>query len=245
MAALPAGGYAERALVRAWTAVEMPHDIPPADATALTNTYGTSHAALHHRARLQAGETLLVHAAAGGVGSAAVQLGVAAGATVIATVGSASKVPVARGLGARHVIDASATDVRAAVMDLTHGRGVDVAYDAVGGELGEITRRLIAWEGRLLVIGFAAGGIPTYPANHILVKNYSVIGLHWGAYVEHAGRDLLERTHADLMRLYRAGAIRPLIHGSVGLEQLPDALAAIERREVLGRLVVEPDRSRI
>jgi NADPH2:quinone reductase len=106
--------------------------------------------------------------------------------------------------------------------------------------VGELTRRLMAWEGRLVVVGFASGGIPSYPANHVLVKNYSVLGLHWGAYVEHGGRPVIEAAHEDLLRLYRAGDIRPPITEAVPLDEVPRALAALEARQVAGRLVVAP-----
>ncbi|MBM3683373.1 MAG: NADPH:quinone oxidoreductase family protein [Actinobacteria bacterium] len=240
MAALPAGGYAEQALVRAHTALVMPEDIPAVDATVLYSTFQTSHVGLHHRARLQAGEWLLVHGAAAGVGAAAVQLGVAAGAKVIATAGGPEKCAHVRALGAHHVLDHRSDDVYAAVQDLTGGHGVDVAYDPVGGDLGDLTRRLMAWEGRLVVVGFASGRIPNHPANHVLVKNYAVVGLHWGAYVEHAGRAVIEAAHDDLLRLYRSGSIRSDVTGTVPLEGVPDALAALEARAVTGRLVVTP-----
>lgn len=240
MSALPAGGYAEKALIRSPTALEMPSDIPAPDATVLYSTYQTSHVGLHHRGQLQPGQWLLVHAAAGGVGSAAVQLGVAAGAKVIATAGGPDKVAHCLSLGAHHAVDYNQDDVYAAVMDITGGHGVDVAFDPVGGPVGELTRRLMAWEGRLVVVGFAAGGIPSYPGNHVLVKNYSVVGLHWGAYVEHGGRAVIEAAHADLLRLYRAGSIKPDVTGTVALEDIPRALERLEARQVQGRLVVVP-----
>jgi NADPH:quinone reductase len=241
MSALPRGGYAEKALIRSPTALEMPLDIPAPDATVLYSTYQTSHVGLHHRGRLQAGEWLLVHAGAGGVGSAAVQLGVAAGARVIATAGGADKVAHCLALGAHHAIDYTDVDgLYGQVMALTEGRGLDVAFDPVGGAAGDITRRLMAWEGRLVVIGFASGTVPAYPANHVLVKNYSVVGLHWGAYVEHGGRAVIEAAHLDLIRLYRAGAIKPDVTGTVGLDGVPDALRRLEARQVSGRLVVVP-----
>ena len=240
MAALPAGGFAEHALVRADTVLEFPDDIPPADVTVLYSTYQTAHVGLHHRAGLRPGETLLVHAGAGGVGSAAVQLGVAAGARVIATAGGEAKVAACRSFGAHDAIDYLDADVYEAVMSLTDGRGVDVAFDPVGGDVGEVTRRLMAWEGRLLVIGFASGGVPSYPANHVLVKNYSVVGLHWGAYAQHGGRPVIEAAHADLLRLYREGSILPPVSEVVDLDGIPAALAALEARQVSGRLVLVP-----
>ena len=125
-------------------------------------------------------------------------------------------------------------------MRITDDRGVDVAYDPVGGDLGELTRRLMAWEGRLLVIGFASGAIPSYPGNHVLVKNYAVVGLHWGAYVEHGGRAVIEAANEDLLGLYRSGAIAPDITGTFALAEVPRALALLEDRRATGRLVVVP-----
>lgn len=240
MAALPHGGYAEKALVRAPTVLEMPADIPAPDATVLYSTYQTAHVGLHHRGQLGEGDWLLVHAAAGGVGSAAVQLGVAAGARVIATAGGPDKVAHCRSLGAHHAVDYTGDDLYQTVMDLTGGHGVDVAFDPVGGPVGDVTRRLMAWEGRLVIIGFASGTVPTYPGNHVLVKNYAVVGLHWGAYVEHGGRAVIDAAHVDLLRLYRAGAIRPDVTGTVDLHGVPDALHRLETRQVAGRLVVVP-----
>ncbi len=240
MAALPHGGYAERALIRAGTALEMPKDLPASDATVLYSTYQTAHVGLHHRGALQAGEWLLVHSGAGGVGSAAVQLGVAAGARVIATAGATAKVDHCLALGAHHAIDYSTADLHATIMEITEGRGVNVAFDPVGGSVGDATRRCMAWEGRLVVVGFASGTIPSYPANHVLVKNYAVVGLHWGAYGEHGGRHVMEKAHAALLGLYRAGAIKPDISGIVGMDQVPEALRALEAREITGRLVLVP-----
>lgn len=240
MAALPSGGYAEQALVRAPTALVFPDDVEPAAATVLYSTFQTSHVGLHHRAGLRAGEWLLVHGASSGVGAAAVQLGAAAGAQVIATAGSESKRAHCTELGADHVLDSRSSDLRSTIMELTDGRGVDVAFDPVGGDVGEVTRRVMAWEGRLVVIGFASGDIPTYPANHVLVKNYAVIGLHWGAYVDHGGRRVIEAAHADLIELYRAGRITSNVTGTIALDDVPDALAALEARTVTGRLVLTP-----
>ncbi|MEM7254243.1 MAG: NADPH:quinone oxidoreductase family protein [Pseudomonadota bacterium] len=239
MCALPHGGYAEHALLRGPGVLEFPDDIPFDVATVLYSTYQTSHVALHHRGQLAQGETLLVHAGAGGVGSAAIQLGVAAGARVIATAGGAEKVAICRELGAHEVIDYREADLYARLMALTDGNGVDVAYDPVGGAVAEPTRRAMAWEGRLLVIGFAGGDIPTYPSNHILVKNYSVVGVHWGAYTGR-NRAVVEAAHADLISLYRQGAIAPRIQARVPLAGIPDALTLLENRGVKGRLVVAP-----
>jgi NADPH:quinone reductase len=239
MAALPAGGYAEHSLIRAATALPVPDDVAMTDATVLYSTYQTAHVGLRHRAHLAPGEWLLVHGAASGVGSAAVQVGRAAGARVIATAGGPEKVAYCAALGAHEVIDSRSADVYAEVMRITDRRGVDVAFDPVGGAVGDVTRRVMAWEGRLLVIGFASGEVPNYPANHILVKNYSVVGLHWGVYVEHGGRAVFEAAHEDLLRLHRAGELR-LDVTTVALEEVPDALRALEERRVTGRLVLVP-----
>jgi NADPH:quinone reductase len=240
MAALPAGGYAELALVRSSTALVVPADVPPEAATVLYSTFQTAHVGLHHRGGLVEGEWLLVLGASSGVGAAAVQLGAAAGARVIATAGDAVKQAHCTDLGAHHVLDSRQVDLRDAVMELTDGHGVDVAFDPVGGPLGDATRRVMAWEGRLIVVGFASGGIPNHPANHVLVKNYSVVGLHWGAYVEHGGRPVVEAAHEELMDLYRTGRIHPDVTGTIDLEGVPDALASLEARAVTGRLVLTP-----
>ncbi|MPY92554.1 MAG: zinc-binding dehydrogenase [Acidimicrobiia bacterium] len=239
MAGLPSGGFAEKALVRAPAALVMPPSVPFTDATVLYSTYQTSHVALHHRAQLQAGEWLLVHAGAGGVGSAAVQLGAAAGAQVIATAGGPEKVAVCQQLGADHAVDYHVEDVYDRVMEITAGHGVDVVFDPVGGPVTTPSRRLLAWEGRLLVIGFASGDIPSFPGNHVLVKNYTVLGVHWGAYPHHR-REVIDIAHEDLMRLYAEGRIRPLVTDVVGLDGVPGALDALEARQVHGRVVLAP-----
>ncbi len=240
MCALPAGGFAEQAVLGAHAWFEIPHGVADDVASVLFTTYQTTHLALHHRARLQAGEWLLVHAAAGGVGSAAVQLGRAAGARVIATAGGADKVEFCRGLGADYVIDSTTDDVYATVMDITSGAGVDVAYDPVGGDLGDLTRRLMAWEGRLIPIGFAGGGPVAYPGNHLLVKNYTVVGLYWTSYLTAERRHVAEESFADLARLLRAGDIVPPRIEAVGLGDVPSALERLASRQVVGRLVVQP-----
>ena len=239
MAALPAGAFAEYALLHAGSVLEFPASVPGPDATVLFSTYQTAHVALHHRAHIQPTEWLLVHAGAGGVGSAAVQLGVAAGARVIATAGGAEKVARCLAHGADHAIDYTTEDLYERVMQLTDGHGADVVFDPVGGPVAAPSRRLMAWEGRLLVIGFASGDIPQHAANHILVKNYAIIGVHWGVYYRH-GRAVIETAHADLLRLLGAGSIRPDVTESVGLEAVPAMLEALEHRRIKGRVVLTP-----
>ncbi|MFN0028813.1 MAG: NADPH:quinone oxidoreductase family protein [Acidimicrobiales bacterium] len=242
MAVLPHGGYAEQALIKAATALTMPIGIPPAEATVLYSTFQTAHVGLFHRAGLRSGEWVLVHGGASGVGAAALQLAVVAGARVVATAGGADKVAYCRGLGAEVVVDSRAEGARDAlyrtVMEATAGQGVDVAFDPVGGELGDITRRLMAWEGRLVVIGFASGTVPNYPANHVLVKNYAVLGMAWGEYAARR-RDVVDAAHQQLLAWHQAGRIRTDVR-AIPLLEVPAALAALESRSVTGRLAMVP-----
>jgi NADPH2:quinone reductase len=240
--ALPSlgGGLAERVVVPAAAVLRLPASFPSDEAAALHITYQTSHIALHRRAALQAGETLLVHAGAGGVGSAAIQLGRAAGARVLATAGGADKVGLCRELGAEVAIDYRSEDFGAVVQEQTDGRGADVIYDPVGGDVFDRSRRCIAWEGRLLVIGFSSGRIPEVPANHVLLKNYSVVGVHWGPY---SSRDpeLIRTTHEELVRLHGEGAVRPLIGRRVPMAEAARALVELGGRRTVGKVVVLPD----
>src|SRR5438094_637907 len=181
---LGGGGYAELAHARPEDVLKIPDSMSFEEAAAFFINYQTGWFGLNRRAQLQPGEFLLVHGAAGGVGSAAVQLGKAAGAVVIASVGSAQKAAVCRRLGADLVVQHHEQDVAQAVKDFTRGHGADVVYDPVGGDAFERSTKCIAFEGRLVVVGFASGQIPQARANHVLVKNYSVVGLHWGLYNE-------------------------------------------------------------
>ncbi len=240
--ALPAlgGGLAERVVVPADAALPLPDSFPSDEAAALHVTYQTSHIALHRRAGLQAGETLLVHAGAGGVGSAAIQLGRAAGARVLATAGGRDKVQLCRELGAEVAIDYRSEDFVAVVEEHTDGRGADVIYDPVGGDVFDRSRRCLAWEGRLLVVGFASGRIPEVPANHVLLKNYSVVGVHWGPYARREP-SLITATHAELVRLHGEGAVRPLIGRRAPMAEAPQALADLGGGRTVGKVVVLPD----
>ncbi len=240
MSALPRGGYAEQALIKAHTAVPVPDDVDSPSATVLFSTFQTAHVGIHHRGQLAPGEWLLVHGASSGVGAAAVQLGVAAGAKVIATASSEAKRAHCIELGAHFVLDAGSENLRDEIMGITEDHGVDVAFDPVGGVVGDVTRRVMAWEGRLIVIGFASGDIPSYPGNHMLVKNYSVIGLYWGAYSDRGAHDIVLAAHADLMQKFRSGQIHADVTEAYALENVLDALAALESRTVTGRLVVTP-----
>ncbi len=233
------GAFAEYALMDAAAAFPVPEGMPDEKAAALHLTYQTGHVGLHRRAHLQAGEWLLVHAGAGGVGSAAIQLGKAAGATVIATAGGPRKVEVCRELGADHVVDYTAEDFVPVVKELTGGEGADVVYDPVGGDVFDRSRKCIAFEGRLVVVGFTSGRIPEAPANHALVKNYSVVGLHWGLYKK-KDPAVIGRTHDELVRLVTTGAIDPLVGQVLPLDQAPRALAALADRGTVGKVVLVP-----
>ncbi|GHE31101.1 MULTISPECIES: NADPH:quinone oxidoreductase family protein [Streptomyces] len=237
--ALPHGGFAEYALADAAALLPAPGTLDDAEAAALHIGYQTGWFGLHRRARLQAGETLLVHAAAGGVGSAAVQLGKAAGATVIGVVGGAEKAAVARGLGCDLVVDRRAEDVVAAVKEATGGRGADVIYDPVGGTAYAQSAKLVAFEGRIVVLGFASGTIPSPALNHALVKNYAILGLHWGLY-NTKNPDLVRHCHEQLTELAAKGAIAPLVSERVPLEGAAAAVQRVADGVTTGRVVVLP-----
>ncbi|NED23299.1 zinc-binding dehydrogenase, partial [Streptomyces sp. SID9913] len=185
------------------------------------------------------GETLLVHAAAGGVGSAAVQLGKAAGATVIGVVGGRQKAAVARELGCDVVVDRREQDVIAAVKEATGGRGADVIYDPVGGEAYAQSTKVVAFEGRIVVIGFASGTIPTPGLNHALVKNYSILGLHWGLYNTRNPK-LVQHCHEQLTDLAARGAIKPLVSERVPLAGAAAAVQRVADGVTTGRVAVLP-----
>jgi len=238
-AVLPYGAFAEYALMHAAGTMPAPAGLDDAEAAPFHITYQTGWFGLHRRAALAAGETLLVHAAAGGVGSGAVQLGKAAGAFVIGVAGGPSKAEVVRSLGADVVVDRSREDFVAVVKDVTDGRGADVVYDPVGGEAYRRSTKCIAFEGRILVVGFASGDIPTAALNHALVKNYSIVGLHWGLYQQ---RDpaAVRACHAELSRLVAAGAIRPLISERLTLAEVPEGVRRLADGVTTGRIVFLP-----
>jgi|TARA_B100001971_G_scaffold193103_1_gene197906 NADPH2:quinone reductase len=233
------GGYAEASLMLAEQAFRLPLGVSSRTAAAMHVTYGTAWLALHHRGKLQPGETVLVLAAAGGVGSAAVQLARAHGCWVLAAAGGEQKTRVCTALGADVVIDYSSQDLYDTVMNVTDGRGVDVVYDPVGGEYFDVARRLLAWEGRLLIIGFASGTIPSVPANHLLVKSYSVIGVHMGGY-QREEPAVLSRCYAELHQQLVDGTIDPLISEVIGFDAVPEALKRLADRGTTGRIVFDP-----
>lgn len=236
--AMGPGGLAEVTVAPQAAVFPAPDAMPWTAAAALHVTYQTGWVALHTRAAIQPGETLLVHAGAGGVGSAAIQLGKAAGARVVATAGGPDKVKVLHELGVDLAIDYRSDDFVEAVKEFTDGRGADVVYDPVGGDTFDRSTKCIAFEGRLLVIGFAGGRIPEARANHVLVKNYSVVGVHWGLYARKRP-EVPAQVHAELMKLYAAGLIDPLVSQVVPFEQAPEALVSLGSRGTHGKVVVE------
>ncbi len=232
---LPAGGFGEYALMQRGRTFHAPEVLDDAEASSFYIGYQTGWFGLHQRARLQPGETLLVHAAAGGVGSGAVQLGKAAGARVIGVVGGPLKVEVARELGADVVVDRFSEDFVDVVKEVTEGRGADVVYDPVGGDAYQRSTKCVAFEGRILVVGFAGGEIQSAALNHALVKNYSIVGLHWGLYAKE-NPDLMEFCHEELCRLAASGAIRPLVSERLALDDVADGLQRLADGSTVGRV---------
>ncbi|MFI6430393.1 NADPH:quinone oxidoreductase family protein [Rhodococcus oryzae] len=236
---LPGGGFAELAVMEESNTFPAPAALDDAEASALSIGYQTGWFALHRRTQLQPGETLLVHAAAGGVGSAAVQLGKAAGAKVIGVVGGPDKAEYCRRLGADLVIDRHTEDIVAAVKDFTGGRGADVVFDPVGGDAYTKSTKCIAFEGRIIVIGFAGGTIPQPALNHALIKNYSIIGLHWGLYKAY-NQQAIDDCHVELTRLADEGVIKPLISERLSLTEVADGIGRLGDGTTVGRIVFQP-----
>ncbi|SEG58043.1 NADPH2:quinone reductase [Actinacidiphila yanglinensis] len=238
-AALPGGAFAEYAVVPAAGVLPAPEALDDAEAAALHIGYQTGWFGLHRRAALRAGETLLVHAAAGGVGSAAVQLGKAAGATVIGVVGGAEKAKAARESGADVVVDRRSEDFVAVVKEATGGRGADVVYDPVGGDAYTRSTKCVAFEGRIVVVGFTSGTIPAPGLNHALVKNYAILGLHWGLYATHDPA-AVRAAHDSLTRLAAEGTVKPLVSARVPMEEAARAVQSVADGTTVGRVVVLP-----
>ena len=231
------GAFADSVVTRARDLFPIPDGMDFVTAAGFPITYGTAHGSLIWRARMKAGEVLLVHGAAGGVGLATVEVGKALGATVIATARGAEKLAVAKAHGADFLIDTRGEDIRARVKDLTGGRGADVVFDPVGGEVFDASLRCAAWGARLLVIGFAAGKVPQIPANILLVKNLSAVGLYWGGYREHAP-ELLRAQFADLFAWFEAGRLKPHVSHSFDLAQAAEALELLTSRKATGKIVL-------
>lgn len=244
-ACVPNGGFAEEVVARADITFRIPDAMDFAAATQFPTIYGTDYACLAWRARMQPGEVLLVHGAAGASGLAAVDLGKAMGARVIATAGGAEKTAAAAEQGADHVIDYRAQDIRERVLELTDGRGADVIFDPVGGAVFDQSLRCIAPDGRIIPMGFASGTIPQIPANILLVKNITAIGLYWGYYL---GWGRQPRTDADAAAVDEAmatmfawhdeGRLHPRTHAALDLADFADGMAMVEERHVIGKVVL-------
>jgi len=239
------GGFATDMCIDAGRVMKIPDAMPYDEASCLVLTYGTSHHALKNRAEIKAGESLLILGAAGGVGAAAIELGKAAGAKVIAAVSSEEKAQFCRDLGADETIvysrdmDDRATqkEFSNAIKKLAGGDGVDVVYDAVGGAYAEPAVRALAWKGRYLVVGFPAG-IPKIPLNLTLLKGCQIVGVFWGAHTAREPQAHAENM-ADLFRMYANGQIKPRISARFPLEKAADALTLMQDRKVLGKVVLD------
>lgn len=232
---LPSGGFAELALMEAATTFTAPPELDDAQASSLYIGYQTGWFGLHRRAAIREGETLLVHAAAGGVGSAAIQLGKAAGARVIGVVGGPEKARVAYSLGADIVVDRREQDFVDVVKAETDGRGADVIYDPVGGDVYQRSTKCVAFEGRILVVGFAGGEIQRAALNHALVKNYSILGLHWGLYQQLEPAAVAE-CHRELCKLASSGDVHPLVSERLALEDLAEGVQRLADGVTVGRI---------
>ncbi|WP_134323848.1 NADPH:quinone oxidoreductase family protein [Cumulibacter soli] len=215
--------------------LKVPADMPPEHAAVMFSGYQTSYVGLMRRGHLEAGQTVVVHGASGGVGMAAVQIAKARGAKVIAVAGGQRKVDACREWGADVVIDHQKEDFVEVVKDLTNGRGVEMVFDPVGGEVFDKSRRIMAVEGRLIVVGFAGGTIPSAPANHVLLKNYDVVGMRMRPFREDP--EYRQFVHDELIQMYQDGALKPWT-SKYAFDDLPAALAEIGERQVIGRVVV-------
>lgn len=242
------GGYADRVVARQDDLMPLPEmadgqKLDPIIAASLPIAYGTSHFALIDRAGLRAGDWVLVHGAAGGVGLTAVECAKAAGARVIATARGADRLQVVRDHGADAVLDSldfdgdAASSFRDAVKDLTGGAGVDIVYDPVGGVLAEQSLRCLGIDGRLLLIGFAGGSLPVFPPNHLLVKNVSIIGFYWGAYRRHAPHRV-QSSFAQIGDWLKNGLLRPTVSQTFALADAAQALNALRHRSITGKAVI-------
>ncbi|MDE3739206.1 MULTISPECIES: NADPH:quinone oxidoreductase family protein [Pseudomonas] len=232
------GSFAEQVAVPSYNVMPIPKGIDFNSAAAFGMTYGTSMHALKQRANLQPGETLLVLGASGGVGLAAVEIGKAMGARVIAAASSAEKLEVAKAAGADALINYSEENLKDRVKELTGGQGADVIYDPVGGDLFDAAVRSINWNGRLLVVGFASGRIPELPVNLALLKGASVVGVFWGSFAQRQPQDNLANFQ-QLFAWYAEGKLKPLVSQTFPLERASDAINALATRQAVGKVVVE------
>jgi len=231
------GGFGTHAVVNAGLVMPLPPGFAFDDAAAFILTYGTTHHALLDRGALKAGETVLVLGAAGGVGTAAIQIAKAVGARVIAAASSDEKCALCREIGADATINYSTANIRDELKTLTEGKGPDLVYDPVGGDLAEPVFRSIAWRGRYLVVGFAQGGIPALPLNLALLKGASIVGVFWGEFARREPKGNAKAL-AELAQWYAQGKVKPVIDSRLPMAQLPQAFARMGSRQVRGKLVM-------
>jgi NADPH2:quinone reductase len=232
------GSFAEQIAVDAMRVLPIPKDMDFVTAAGFSMTYGPSMHALKPRANLQPGETLLVLGASGGVGLAAVEIGKAMGARVIAAASTAEKLEVARAAGADELINYTEVSLKDAVKELTKGQGADVIYDPVGGDLFDQAVRSINWKGRLLVVGFASGRIPEFPVNLALLKGSSIVGVFWGSFAARDPQTNLEHFQ-ELFAWFSEGELKPLVSEKFSLDQYVDALNILTSRKAVGKVVVQ------
>ncbi len=231
------GTFCEYSIAPAGKAFRIPDAMSFEEAAAMIVIYQTSYFALMHRTRVKPGEWLLVHAAAGGVGLSAAQIGRTLGARVIATAGSEEKLQFCLSQGAEHALNYRDPGWVDQVKQITGGRGADIIYDPVGGEVFDLSTKCIAHEGRLLVIGFAGGAIPSIAANRILLKQISIIGVYWGGYLEHHP-EYMHEAQAALFKMYEAGQIKPVVSQTFPLADAVKALQALAARKTFGKVVL-------
>jgi NADPH:quinone reductase len=237
IASLMYGGFAEEVVVPAVMTLPMPPNMSYEHGAGFPLVYGTSHIALAHRGNLKAGETLLVLGAAGGVGLTAVELGKLMGARVIAAASTPEKLALTQDYGADEIIQYTTENLRDHVKDLTNNKGVDVVYDPVGGDMFDKAVRRLAWEGRYLVIGFASGRIPTLPANIPLLKNASIVGVFWGAYLMN-DPSVIQQSFQQLLTWYSEGKLNPHIHKTFPMEDASSAILELMERRAMGKVLV-------
>lgn len=236
----PTGAFAGKMAAAGLLCTTFPKEMDFQTAAAFTTVYGTAYHALKQRAKLQKGETLLVLGAAGGVGLAAVELGKAMGAHVIAAASNDDKVGFARQYGADEGLNYTTQDLKESVKKLTDGHGADVVFDPVGGDLSEAALRATAWEGRFLVIGFASGSIPRIPLNLPLLKGNQIVGVFWGSFAQHDPA-AQQQNMGEMFDMYKRGRLKPVVSKAYSLTEFKDAFAAITERKVKGKIVFKFD----
>lgn len=234
------GAFAEHLVTSAALVLRIPDTMDYAQAAALPVAYGTAHLALTHRAQIQAGETLLALGAAGGVGLAAVEIGARLGARVIAAASTPEKLDLAKQYGATYAINYTEDSIRDRVLKITGNKGVDVIFDPVGGPAFDEAARAIAWEGRLLIIGFASGEIPQFAVNYALVKNFSLVGVYWGRYGQQDPATLLESL-STLLEWFESGWLKPHISATFSIDDTANAMNALVNRTSTGKTVITMD----